>query len=114
MRTKINKKKLISRNKRFGGALINKSNLDFAIDSANQEKNIYRSNAKLLRGIVSGHPFLDGNKRTTIATLTERFKNENIKCDRKAMTKGVVNIAKNRVVNINKIEKRLRRWCKKK
>ena len=114
MRKKINKKKIIAMNRKFGGALINKSNLDFAIDSANREKNIYRSNAKLLRGIVSGHPFLEGNKRTAIATISKRFAFEDIKCNKRAMTKGVVNIAKKNVTNINKIEKRLRKWCTKK
>lgn len=114
MRKKINTKKLIQMNKEFGGALINKSNLDFAVDDANREKNIYRSNAKLLRGIVSGHPFLDGNKRTTIIAISKRFAAEDIKCNKKAMTKGIVNIAKKRITNLNKIEKRLRKWCMKK
>lgn len=114
MRKKINRKKLIERNKRFGGALINKSNLDFAIESADREKNIYKSNAKLLRGIVAGHPFLDGNKRTTIVTIGKRFAAEDIRCNKKAMAKGIVNIAKKRETNVNKIEKRLRKWCKKK
>ena len=114
MRKKISKKRLIALNKRFGGSVINKSNLDFAVDSANMEKNIFKSNAKLLRGIVSGHPFLDGNKRTTLDTITKRFSNENIKCNKKAMTKGIVNIAKKNIVDVNKIEKRLRKWCSKK
>ncbi len=113
MRKKISKKGLIDLNKKFGGSVINESNLDFAVDSANMEKNIYKSNAKFLRDVVGGHPFLDGNKRTTIETISRRFSEEQIKCDKKKMTRGIVNIAKKGTIDLNKIEKRLRKWCSK-
>ena len=111
---KINKKKIIELNKKFGGSLINDSNLDFDIESANQEKNIFKSNAKLLRGIVSGHPFSDGNKRTAISEVSKRLAEEDIKIDKKVMAKGVVDIAKKNITDLNKIEKKLRKWSMKK
>jgi prophage maintenance system killer protein len=107
----INTNKIIKINRRYGGSLINRSNLDFDVRQANQTKNIYKSNAYIVRGIVVGHSFLDGNKRTAINVITNRFKNQNISCDKKALTRGIVNIAKNNVSNVNHIERRLRKWC---
>lgn len=104
--------KIIKLNEKFGGALINKNNLDSAIDKAKREKNIYRSNAHLVRGIIIGHPFLDGNKRTTVEIITRRFAKHNIKCNEKQLVRGLVNIARQNT-NVNKISRRLRKWCKK-
>ncbi len=110
---KIDINKVIKKNKKFGGSLINRGNLEFAIDKANKEKNIFKSNAHLVRGIIINHPFLDGNKRTTIDLITRRFAKQNIKCDSKALPRGIVNIAKQNIWDINKISNRLRKWCKK-
>jgi len=111
---KLTNKKVISLNKKFGGSLINKGNLDFTLDSANHEKNIYKSNAKIVQGIINGHPFLDGNKRVTISLISKRFMEKNIKCNKIQMTKGIINIAKNQINDLKIIERRLRKWCPKK
>ena len=112
MRFKI--KRIVSLNKKFGGSLINKSNLDFAVSKANMEKNIYKRNAHILRGIIVNHPFLDGNKRTAVGTILKDFKQNKYSCDKKKLAKGIVNIAKQNQGDINIISRRLRKWCLKK
>jgi prophage maintenance system killer protein len=51
------------------GTPINLSNLEFDLELANNEKNIFRKNAHLLRGIIGGHPFLNGSKRTAVTVV---------------------------------------------
>ena len=82
------------------------------MERANKEKNIYKSNAYLVRGIIVNHPFLDGNKRTAIDLIVRRFEKYGIKCDEHGLVKGLVNIAKENLNDINKISNRLRKWCK--
>ena len=104
---------IIKLNKKFGGSLINRYNLEFDVDMANNESNIYKSNAYLIRGIIVSHAFIDGNKRTALSIITKRFNDNNVRCDDKKLTIGMINIAKDNLNDINKISKRLRRWCSK-
>ncbi len=110
----LNIKKIIALNKKHGGSLLNKSNLQFDIDRAKNAKNIYKSNAHILRGIVQGHPFLDGNKSTASELVLKRFKKEKIKCNPELFSRGIIKLARERNTPINKIERRLRKWCTKK
>lgn len=109
---KIEINDIIEKNKKYGGSLMNRSNLEFDIDKANNEKNPFRSNAHIIRGIVSGHCFFDGCKSTAIDLVINRMKQEGIKCNERKMVLGLVNIAKNQIGDVHKIEKRLRKWCK--
>jgi prophage maintenance system killer protein len=111
---KVSERKIVASNKKFGGILTNKSPLNFAVESAIREKSIYRSNAILVRGIIVYHPFLDGNKRTTVETVAKRFAEQGIKCDVEALTRNLINIAKNNISDINKIERKLRKCTSKK
>ncbi len=108
------KKEIIKINKKHGGIIINKSNLEFAVDRAKEEKNIYKSNAHLLKGIIQGHPFLDGNKSTASEVVLKIFSKEKIGCNKKSFEKGIINLAKEKNTPIIKIERNLRKWCKKK
>ena len=110
---KISSKRIIRLNKKFGGSLLNQNSLDFSVDKSNKEKNIYKSNAYLIRGIIVDHSFLDGNKRTAMTIVSERFSKHKIKCDKEKLTKGFINIAKKNVNSIDKISRRLKKWCKK-
>jgi prophage maintenance system killer protein len=110
---KLNIKNIINQNKKFGGSLLNKGNLEFDIDMANKQRDIYRSNAHVARAMTSGHSFLDGNKRTAAEILVRRFGDEGIKVNREKISKGMVELAKENVSNINDIEKRLKKWTKK-
>jgi death-on-curing family protein len=109
----LNVKSIIRQNRKFGGSLLNKSNLEYDIEKANKEKNIYKSNAYIVRAMVSGHSFLDGNKRTASEILIRRSAKEGIKFNREKLSNGMVNIAKNNISNINKIENMIRKWKKK-
>jgi prophage maintenance system killer protein len=110
---KLNVKNIIRQNRKFGGSLLNKSNLEYDIEKANKEKNIYRSNAYVVRAMASGHSFLDGNKRTAAEILVRRSGKEGIKFDSKKVSKGMVDIAKKNISNINEIEKQIKKWKKK-
>lgn len=53
--------------KKYGGSsgVINKGLVEFPVDWINKKsKPLFWKVATLMRGIVSGHPFVDGNKRT--------------------------------------------------
>ena len=109
----ININEIIELNKKYGGSILNRSNLEFDLSKAREEKNIYRSNAYILRGIVSGHSFLDGCKSTAIKVITTRFAKENIGCDKNKLVNGVLRIAKGELRSISKIERGLRKWSMK-
>lgn len=61
-------------NKKIGsnGAFINKNNLEFTLEKAKNAKTLSKAASVLLYGIVTGHPFVDGNKRTALIA-TELF-----------------------------------------
>ena len=98
-------------NRKHGGSLINKSSLDFAVDKANREENIWKSNAHLVRGIIVNHAFLDGNKSTASEIILKRFARKNIRCNKTLFSRGIIDIAKKNEGNINKITRRLKKWC---
>ncbi len=106
--------KIIKINKRHGGVPLTLSNLDFALEKANREKNPYKKSSHLIRGIVQGHPFLDGNKSTAIEVSLRIFSKHGINCNKKEFKKGILKIAQEKNTPLIKIERRLRKWCKKK
>ncbi|MBI2543485.1 MAG: type II toxin-antitoxin system death-on-curing family toxin [Candidatus Aenigmarchaeota archaeon] len=64
--------------KETGGhpGIISYGNLDFTVNQAKIPKNIERIATTLFYGILTSHPFIDGNKRTAISVL-ETFLEEN-------------------------------------
>lgn len=64
--------------KESGGysGIISYSNLDFVTAQARIPKTMERVSATLFYGILTSHPFVDGNKRTVIVA-TETFLKEN-------------------------------------
>ena len=50
----------------FGGAsgIRDDATLDYTIYQVNGSRNVLRKSAIMLHGIATGHPFVDGNKRT--------------------------------------------------
>ena len=60
---------IIEINKKVGsnGSFINKNNLEFALEKARNAKNLAKAASIILYGIVTGHPFVDGNGRTARA-----------------------------------------------
>ena len=63
---------------RSGGhsGLISYGNLDFVVAQSNIPKTIYRITATLFYGILTSHPFIDGNKRTAVI-VADTFLEEN-------------------------------------
>jgi len=108
----MDKKEIVKINKELGGKLSRPSSLDFACDM--KTKNIYRRNACLIRAIAVDHPFTDFNKSTATITALRSFNRNKIKCNEDKLTRGVLNIAKNNITDLNKIERGLRKWCPRK
>ena len=54
----------------FGGepGLRDPATLDYIVYQVNRSRNMYRKAAIALHGICTGHPFIDGNKRTAFVT----------------------------------------------
>jgi len=54
----------------FGGepGLRDPATLDYTIYQVNRSRTIYKKAAIALFGICTGHPFVDGNKRTALVT----------------------------------------------
>ena len=61
----ININKVIGSN----GATVNKGNLAFTLDKAKNAKTLMKKAVTLLVGIIEGHPFVDGNKRTAFVKM---------------------------------------------
>lgn len=66
--------------KESGGysGIISYGNLDFVVAQSRIPKTMERVSATLFYGILTSHPFVDGNKRTSIIA-TETFLKENNK-----------------------------------
>lgn len=100
-------------NKELGGHLSRPGSLDFACDRFRHEKSIYKGVAYLIRAIVVDHCFSDFSKSTATVIAFREFKKEGIACREEPFFRGLGRIAKNNITDINKIERGLRKWCKK-
>jgi len=67
----ITEAQLIAINKAVGetGTVTNRANLEFTILKIHKTKDLYKAASHLLVGIVTMHPFVDGNKRTALNAL---------------------------------------------
>lgn len=113
IKMEITKEEIIEINKKYGGCPLVINNLDFDLDMANHEKNIYKSNAHLVRGIICGHSFFDGCKSTATEIIVKRFSKHDIECQEKPLARFLLKTAMKNYPVI-KIEKSLRKICKKK
>lgn len=109
----MDKESIIKTNEKFGGKLIRKNSLDYAVERANEEKNFYRKLAYLTRSMTSDHSFLDGNKRTAITIILSEFEEQEIRVNKIMLEKTILNLAKTGEGNIQIIERRLRRCSRK-
>ena len=70
----IDKDHIRTINEKYGGDLRSDAEIETALDLG-KGKSVYRKMAYLLRAILVGHPFTDGNKRTALVvaiTILER------------------------------------------
>lgn len=109
----INKKKLINTNKIFGERVYQDSSLDFDLDMANRQNNIFKKLAYATRPFINTHPFTDANKRTALVMIKSELADRGIKCDQKKLVKSLVKMTKTRESRINIIERRIRKVCQK-
>jgi len=105
-------KEIIDINKELGGTLVRSSSLHFACDI--RTTNIYRKLAYITRAIVVDHPFSDMNKSTTMIFTTRFFKRKKINGDKNCLEILIKNVAVKNIIDIKKIEKRLRKCYPKK
>jgi prophage maintenance system killer protein len=110
----INKQKLINTNKIFGERVANESSLDFDVDMANKQKNIFRQLAYATRAMTSSHAFSNANKRTALVMIKSELADVGIRCDQKKIAKSLVRLATTGEGRINIIERRIRASCRKK
>ena len=56
---------------RFGGSfgIKNKGTIEFTVEQMKVPKSLFRKAAVLMRNIITGHAFLDGNKRTGFESM---------------------------------------------
>ena len=108
----MDKKEIVKINEELGGSLSRPSSLDFACEFKN--KNIYKRTAYLIRAIVVDHPFTDFNKSTATILTIRSFGREGIKGDEDKLIRGILNIAKNNITDLNRIERGIRKWYPKK
>ena len=102
---KITKKDIIRFNQEIKetGEFNNESSLDFAIDIVHQNKSWLYELSYLVRSLLVDHVFRDENKRTTLLLIIIYFGYNNIKFDREKLPSMIKKIAKNNIININKI-----------
>lgn len=94
-------------NKELGGKLRDSGSLEFAI-SAGKGKSERRKLALLWRAILIDHPFDDLNKRT-VEILTRKYTKENdYSIDTETLVKEIIDVSKNSITNLDKIERRIK------
>ena len=105
----IGKEDLLRINQGFGGGLRSGSSLDYTIiQQANRKIGEYKKLAYLWRAILVDHPFTDGNKRTAVFVAFAFADQFNKQADKDLILHHSISIAKNNIVNIRKIERRLK------
>ena len=105
----IKKNNIIKVNRLFGETLSQSSNLDFEIDMANRQKNIYKKLAHIARAMTAGHSFSNANKRTALVVIQSEMAKAGLKCDKIKLTKLLVRLSKTQETRIPIIERRLRK-----
>ena len=102
-------KRLIAINKKFHGNLSRDGSLEYSLSMQKHKKyGNYKKLAFIWRAILIDHPFTDGNKRTALWTALKFAEDNNKTPDTNKLNKAIINIAKNSIHDINKIERMLR------
>ncbi|MBU0930325.1 MAG: Fic family protein [Nanoarchaeota archaeon] len=110
---KIDKENLIKINKKLNGNITREGSLEFAISMQKNKKiGEYKKLSYLWRAILVDHPFTDGNKRSAVLVAIE-FANQNKKgYDEEKLVKIAIKISKENIINISKIERKLKNAIK--
>lgn len=96
-------------NKKFADGEIINSSIYYAIEQTSLRDKL----SHILRSLVIDHPFHDGNKRTAFIVALLIFERANIKVSRDSLTKLIIKMARENIININEINKLVERCIKK-
>ncbi len=97
-------------NEQYGGSLRTDAEIETALDLG-KGRNVYRKTAYLLRAILVGHPFTDGNKRTALMVSLTIFESCEMKVNDKQkehLVEEILKVAKENITDVNRIERLVR------
>jgi death-on-curing family protein len=106
----LSKEDIRSLNEVYGGSLRMDAEIETALE-AGKGKTIFRKVAYLLRAILVGHPFTDGNKRTALMVAVAMFEKCGIGLDgqkKENLVSEIRKIASENERDINRIERSIR------
>jgi len=106
----ITREEILEINKRYGGSLRSDAEIETALYRG-KGKSVYKKITFLWRAILVGHPFTDGNKRTAFVVAALLLERSNIKLNeerKETILKELTEIAKENILDSNKIERRVR------
>ena len=61
------------------GGIVNYGNIDFAVQQANEAKDVHTKAARMLYGLIIDHGFVDGNKRTAYLSTSALLRENGMK-----------------------------------
>ena len=106
----LSKEEIRSINEQYGGSLRMDAEIETALE-AGKGKTIFRKIAYLLRAILVGHPFTDGNKRTALVVALGMLEKSRINVEDKQkerIVEDIRKIASGNIRDINRIERLVR------
>ena len=106
----ITKEQVRMINEKCGGGLRNDAEIETALDLG-KGKAVYRKIAYMWRAILVGHPFTDGNKRTSLVVsiaILKKCKVHAGKTEKENMVDAIRKIASENITDINRIERLVR------
>lgn len=103
-------KDLIEVNNIFSdGKILNKSNIHFAFSVISKSKDWQFNLSYLIKAIICGHTFLNGNKRTATALILYFFNKNHILYNDDLVVEAVINIAKMKKPDFKKIQREIKK-----
>jgi death-on-curing family protein len=106
----LGKEEIRSINEQYGGSLRMDAEIETALE-AGKGKTIFRKLAYLLRAILVGHPFTDGNKRTALMVSLAMLDKCQIAMDegkKENLVSEIRKIASENIRDVNRIERLVR------
>ena len=101
---------IVEVNKIFSdGNLLNKSSIEFAFSNIEGSKDWQYSLTHLVKAIICGHVFLNGNKRTAATLILYFFNKNNVLYNKNLVIKTVINIAKMKKPDFKKIQREIKK-----
>jgi len=106
----LSKEEIRQINEQYEGSLRMDAQIETAL-SLGKGKTIYRKIAYLLKAILVGHPFTDGNKRTALMVAVAMFEKSGIILDdakKENLISEIKKIASENITDVNRIERLVR------